>query len=104
MKIHRVVKQIGICIALFMLGMWLNTLNKSSDSKPKEIEKKDYSVDAGILNVNTKDVDSCEYFKMQTSIGHKILSHKGDCKYCREWQVKMIDSILTVKLNNLETK
>lgn len=87
-----------------MVGMWLNSLTRYEDAKPKEIEKKDYSVDAGILNVKTKDVDSCEYFKMQASAGHKILSHKGDCKHCREWQVKMIDSILTVKLNNLEKK
>lgn len=44
--------------------------------------------------LNILEMDGCEY--MSKSIGGQtgLLAHRGNCKFCREWQIKTMDSII----------
>jgi hypothetical protein len=103
-KLKKIVGQLLFVMFLGTFGIWLNSLKKHDmENEEKGIgTKKDYSVDAGILNVRLTTIDSCEYFKMQASVGNKVIVHKGNCKHCRAWQTKIIDSILESKMSKKE--
>jgi hypothetical protein len=40
---------------------------------------------SGLWYEGVVTIDSCEYITFSTFNGYKGITHKGNCKYCREW-------------------
>lgn len=63
------------------------------ESQPSPIEQKEYQLRQGYVlmdrySLQTMVVDSCEYLYAYTGKSNFILTHKGNCKYCRAWAEK----------------
>lgn len=69
----------GIMVYGLIIGV-ATIINLSCTENIKVQERIDYS---------TITIDSCEYIKMDSR-----LAHKGNCKYCKERNRKMIKDIL----------
>lgn len=53
--------------------------------------------------IDIYDMDSCEYVGHVWGVKSDVLAHRGQCKYCKARQEKMIRSIIEEMLSEVES-
>ena len=78
----------NIVIVLFLICLVVACGESTTKDKPKKASTR---IENGIPNVLTPDgdfhvydIDSCEYITYRIGSNGGLLTHKGNCKFCKE--------------------
>lgn len=70
------------------------------EEKRKEIQKGYIE----IIDLRYYDIDSCQYFGKLRNTSSDFITHSGKCPRCEKRQIKIIDSLIKVNLENFIKK
>lgn len=64
----------------------------SCETENAKITSTEIKVDGRIFTI--LEMDGCEYIGLSIGNQNGLLTHRGKCKFCKERQIKVIDSLI----------